>query len=135
MKVLVDTGVWSLAFRHRKLDTEGQKVVLQLQELILEGNAVMTGVIRQEILSGIKHQDQYTKLKNKLRAFDDLPINQIDHESAAEMFNLCRSKGIQGSHIDFLICAIAINADASIFTVDGDFEHYASVIPLRIFRP
>lgn len=56
MKVLIDTGVWSLAFRRKKAQPNEQAIVQQLQALILDGNACMMGVIRQEILSGIKHQ-------------------------------------------------------------------------------
>ncbi|OQX05479.1 MAG: hypothetical protein BWK73_33490 [Thiothrix lacustris] len=133
MKVLVDTGVWSLAFRRNKLGADERTIVQQLQTLILDGDACMTGVIRQEILSGIKHPQQYDKLKEKLRAFDDLIVTQQDHERAAAMFNTCRSKGVQGSHIDFLICAIAYHADVLIFAVDGDFEQYAPHIPIKLY--
>jgi predicted nucleic acid-binding protein len=133
MKVLVDTGVWSLAFRRKKLAVDGRAIVQQLQTLILDGDACMTGVIRQEILSGIKHPQQYDKLKEKLRAFDDLTVTQQDHELAAAMFNTCRSKGVQGSHIDFLICAIAHHAEVPIFAVDGDFGQYAPYLPITLY--
>lgn len=133
MTVLVDTGVWSLAFRRKQLQVDEQATVEHLQTLILEGNACMTGVIRQEILSGIKHQQQYDKLKERLRAFDDLAITQQDHEVAAEMFNTCRSHGVQGSHIDFLICAVAYHSDVPIFAVDGDFAQYAPHLPIKLY--
>lgn len=131
--VLVDTGVWSLAFRRRQLQPGERAIVGQLQSLILDGNACMTGVIRQEILSGIKHQQQYDNLRERLRAFDDLATTQQDHEVAAEMFNMCRNQGVQGSHIDFLICAVAYHYDIPIFAVDGDFIQYASHLPIRLY--
>ena len=93
----------------------------------------MTGVIRQEILSGIKHLQQYEKLKEKLRAFDDLAVTQQDQEQAAAMYNTCRGKGVQSSHINFLICAIAYHADTPIFAVDGDFRQYAPYIPIKLY--
>jgi len=135
MKVLVDTGVWSLAFRRKNITPDEQQIVQQLQALILDGAAFMMGVIRQEVLSGIKHPQQYEKLKVMLRAFDDFTVTQDDYELAAELFNTCRSQGIQGSHIDFLICAIAVNADISVFTTDGDFPQYAAIVPVKIYRP
>ena len=46
-------------------------------------------------------------------------------KKAAECYNICRSAGIQGSHIDFLICAFAERENAPIFTTDKDFFHYA----------
>ena len=135
MRVLVDTGVWSLAFRRKNISTGEQQTVQQLQALIFDGAAFMVGVVRQEVLSGIKHQQQYEKLKVMLRAFDDLSVTQDDYELAADMFNICRRQGIQGSHIDYLICAVAVNADIPVFTIDGDFPQYAAILPVKIYRP
>ena len=41
-------------------------------------------------------------------------------------------EGIQGSTIDFLICAIAVRRELSIFTTDVDFTHYARVLSLQL---
>lgn len=135
MKILVDTSVWSLAFRRKQVSYDEQQIVQQLQALILEGDACMAGVIRQEVLSGIRHQQQYEKLKLQLQAFDDLVVTQHDYELAADMYNVCRHKGIQGSHIDFLICALVVSADMPVFAVDGDFLQYAEVLPVKLYCP
>jgi len=71
-------------------------------------------------------------LKDKLEAFEDLPLNAEDYEKAAENFNTCRWNGIQGSQIDFLICSAAMNNEISIFTVDKDFENYKKFINIKI---
>ncbi len=135
MSVLVDTGIWSLALRRKKINRTEQQIVRQLQALILDGDACMTGVIRQEVLSGIKHQQQFEKLKLMLQAFDDMVVTQHDHELAADLFNTCRCQGVQGSHIDFLICAIAVNAGIPVFSIDGDFPQYAKIIPVKLYQP
>jgi len=44
------------------------------------------------------------------------PIKKEDYELAAELFNKCRAKGIQGSNTDFLICSIALKNDFYIYT-------------------
>ena len=87
MKVLVDTSVWSLALRRKEENmNEVEKEILnELVELIKETRVVMVGPVRQEILSGIKSQNQFKKLKSKLSAFSDLPINSEDYEKAAEI--------------------------------------------------
>jgi predicted nucleic acid-binding protein len=46
---------------------------------------------------------------------------------------MCRKKGIQGSHIDFLICAVAELHEMSIFTLDKDFIRYATVLPIKLY--
>jgi len=132
MKVLVDTSVWSLALRKKTLTSNEKKCVKELQELIYELRAVVIGPIRQELLSGLSDEKKFSNLKDKLLAFEDLSLGQEDYEKAAEISNICRRKGIQGSHIDFLICAAAINNNLSIFTTDKDFENYKKVINIRL---
>uniref|UniRef100_A0A831XF65 Ribonuclease VapC n=1 Tax=Geobacter metallireducens TaxID=28232 RepID=A0A831XF65_GEOME len=133
MKVLVDTSVWSLALR-RNLPSDGPEVS-ELIELIREFRVLMIGPVRQELLSGIKNQSQFQKLRNHLRPFPDLELTTRDYEHAAEFFNLCRGKGIQGSNTDFLICAIAARLKAPIFTTDGDFTLFQTHLPITLHSP
>ena len=134
MKILVDTSVWSLAFRKKTLTKHEEKIVNELKELIYEIRVVIIGPIRQELLSGLSSKAKFVNLIEKLRAFDDIPIEQNDYEKAAEFYNSCRKKGIQGSHIDFLICAIAINRDIGIFTTDKDFENYKNILNIKLHK-
>ena len=134
MKVLVDTSIWSLALRRKKTQLNKSQTLLveELIELINESRVVLIGPVRQEILSGIVSRSQFQKLKTKLKAFDDYFINQVDYELAADFYNICRKNGIQGSHVDFLICSTANNHKLSIFTTDKDFENYSSYIDISI---
>lgn len=50
--------------------------------------------------------------------------------TAARFFNTCRTHGVQGSHIDFLISAVAANNGFAILTLDNDFSRYAQFINL-----
>ncbi len=134
MSVLVDTSVWSQAFRRLNIDKESH-VILEVSELVADGNAVMIGPVRQELLSGIKHRTQFEKLRDRLRAFPDADLESVDYERAAEHFTTCRRKGVQGSNTDFLICAIAERLGVAIFTSDADFVHYSKHLPIRLHRP
>ena len=133
MKVLVDTSVWSLALR-RNLPDDGPEAS-ELIELIREVRVQMIGPVRQELLSGIKNRVQFQKLRNHLRAFTDLEVTTRDYEAAADFFNLCRGKGIQGSNTDFLICAIAARHKIPIFTTDEDFTLFKPHLPIMLHRP
>lgn len=136
MMVLVDTPVWSLALRRRPehLSAQQQQLTDALAELIGEGRVQMLGPIRQELLSGIREEAQFRKLRDHLRAFPEHPLEASDYEDAADMNNRCRAKGIAGSAVDFLICAAAHRRSWAIFTTDRDFQNYASVLPLRLHR-
>jgi len=94
----------------------------------------MLGPIRQEILSGIKSDAQFKLLRDRLRAFPDIELMADDYESAAEFFNLCRSKGIQGSNTDFLICSVASRCNISIFTNDRDFKLYQKHLKIELYK-
>lgn len=132
MIVIVDTPVWSLVLRRRPghLNPSEQNLTKALSELIRAGSAEMLGPIRQELLSGIREETQFKKLREYLRAFEDPVLEASDYEEAASMSNRCRGRGIAGSAVDFLICAAAHRRNWAIFTTDGDFQNYASVLPI-----
>jgi predicted nucleic acid-binding protein len=134
MDVLVDSTVWSLALRRRRtaLSEHEARLAREWDELLIEGRMAIIGMIRQEVLSGIAVVAEYDRLRRFLRQLDDLPVTTEDHERAATFFNTCRVQGIQGSHTDFLMCAIASKFDLAIFTTDGDFGRYAAHLPIRL---
>jgi predicted nucleic acid-binding protein len=132
MKVIVDTSVWSLALRRGR--PGASEPVQELQNLIHDHRVEMMGPIRQEILSGIRSESQFKKLQNHLKSFPDLPILTEDYVSAARYFNLCRSRGIQGSNTDFLICAVAVRNKFSIYTTDNDFERFSKHIHIALHQ-
>jgi len=135
VKVLVDTTLWSLALRRRRRKPVEQVLVDELAELVKELRAVLIGPIRQEVLSGIPDLGQFETVRRHLAAFDDLPIDGQDYEEAARLFNARRAKSVQGSHVDFLICAVAMRNSASVFTTDRDFTRYAQHMDLRLHEP
>ena len=134
MNVLVDTSVWSWVLR-RKNRPVNAETASELASLAHEGLVVMIGPIRQEILSGIREHDQFERLRDYLRGFPDTELTSRDHEEAASLSNECRQNGIQASGTDFLICAVAMKNDFSIFTIDEDFTHFATVLPIVLHQP
>ncbi len=130
MRVLIDTSVWSLAFRRREVQSCAQ--VDELKALILDGRALMIGPIRQEILSGIRSVKQSEKLETRLAAFPDEPLESSDFVEAARCCNQCLDAGVQTGFTDILICAVSIRLGVSIFTTDTDFSHIAKVLPVTL---
>ena len=132
MKVLIDTPIWSYALR--TINQKYQAEINELTFLIRDQRALIIGPIRQEILSGYSDLRKFKKLKEKLSYFNNTPILNSDYELAAELCNKCRGKGIQGSHIDFLICAVAKRLTIPIFTTDKDFAQYQSIISIKLYK-
>jgi predicted nucleic acid-binding protein len=131
VNVLVDTCVWSQVLRRKKPD---EVLGREMHDLIQAGRLVLIGPIRQELLSGIADRVQFTLLKERLSAFEDLPLTPVHFIKAAEFSNTCRRHGIQGSHADFLICAVAHTEKLEIFTIDTDFQEYKKLLPFKLFK-
>jgi predicted nucleic acid-binding protein len=133
MNVIIDTSVWSLALRRQRSSPSAES--RELGELVREGRAAMLGPVRQEILSGVRAEEQFETLRDHLRAFPDVPLEADDYEEAASFFNKCRARGIQGSNTDYLICAAAARRGFGILTTDTDFVHFARVLPVALHTP
>jgi len=132
VRVLPDTPIWSAAFRRG--DDSAGPYREEMVKLVNQGQVEMIGPIRQEILSGIRDQAKFAAVRDRLRIFPDLEIGTGEYEAAAEYYNRCRSKGIQGSFIDFVICAVAVRHELAIFTDDKDFAGYKAVLPIRLYH-
>ena len=133
MRVLVDTSVWSEALRRSK--KAQSDVVREFRSLILEHRVDIIGPIRQEVLSGVREDAQFARLEKHLAAFPDLHLPTDDYVTAAKFYNSCRTKGVQGSNTDFLICACAVRLEAGVYTTDRDFSRFTTVIPLPLYTP
>jgi predicted nucleic acid-binding protein len=136
MLVLVDTPIWSLALRRKGTDLSPreQRLTDALRELIQDGRVQLVGPVRQELLSGLREEATFKKLRDQLRAFEQVSMEVADYEEAAHLNNQCRARGIAGSAIDFLVCAAALRRNWEIFTTDRDFLRYATVLPLTVFN-
>jgi len=130
-KILVDTCVWSEVLRRK---TPSPMISKNLAKMLRNLQVVIIGPIRQEILSGISDNVKFTSIKERLSFLTDITIETPDYELAAMYSNMCRRKGIQGSAIDFLICAVAVRREFLIYTVDKDFEYYKSIIPIALLN-
>lgn len=128
--VIVDTCVWS---RFLRRNTDPQDAIRgEVRRLIRADSIQVLGSIRQELLSGAQPRERFEQLKEYLRHYPNLPLDAEDDENAAAYYNLCRSKGIQGTATDLLICAVAVRHGLKIFTTDSDFEAFAKVLPIRL---
>ncbi len=137
MNVLIDTSVWSLALRRTagQLNPEERRAVEEWRALVREGRARLIGIVRQELLSGIRDEKHFELVRERLAAFDDIEIKAEDHEDAARFFNRCRSRGVTATPIDLLICAVAARHGLAVFTTDDDFNQFRSLLGINLHSP
>ena len=132
--ILVDTTIWSKAYRRKKIADEDQTIVKALYNILDMGEEVLIGPVRQELLSGISNKNVFNDLVIKLSGFNNYEVQLTDHDLAAEYLNICLNNGIQGSQTDFLVCAIAYRFNLEIFTEDNDFNNYKKYLPIKLHK-
>jgi predicted nucleic acid-binding protein len=104
----------------------------ELRRLVAGGRVAIVGPIRQEVLSGIREKAAFDRLRDHLSAFPDEPLTAADFERAAEYFNVCRARGLQGCNTDFLLCAVSERHQLPLLTTDEDFIRYSKVLPVAL---
>ena len=131
MNVIVDTSVWSLVLRRGSPPDDPQAVALR--DMLQEGKPIqLLGIIVQEILQGVRNPSEFDKVRANLKAFSLLTLGRDDFVAAAELWNLCRSHGIQATTVDCEIAAACLRHDCALLTSDRDFEHIAKYCPLQL---
>jgi predicted nucleic acid-binding protein len=136
MNIVVDTPVWSLALRRKRsvLAPFELRVTRLLNQIVDQGQVQLLGPVRQELLSGLREEAQFLRLREYLRFFPDCALTTGDYEEAAQASNRCRKAGIASSSVDMLICAVALRRGWEILSTDLGFIQYSRVLPLQMFR-
>lgn len=133
--ILLDTSILSLAYRRRRRAGPEPGEVRVLRQMILEDDPLaVPGIVLQEVLSGVRSEEQFARLKRLLEAFPIITAEPDHHVLAARIANTCRRKGVATSTVDCLIAALATSIDAVLFTLDEDFARMAPVCGMKLFR-
>ncbi len=133
MTLLVDTSVWSLAFRRNEASASPE--VAKLRDALESGETVLTtGLILQELLQGFSGPKAREQLIEKFSALPALNPTRADHIAAAALRNHCRQAGVQIGTIDALLAQLCIQHGITLLSVDRDFLHVAEHSTLRIWK-
>ena len=132
MNLLVDTSVWSLAFR-RDAPHNVPEVDALSDALEGEDEVITTGLILQELLQGFSGPRARNALLHRFAALPLLAPDRGDHIDAAELRNQCRRAGVQLGTIDALIAQLCIRYRLTLLTTDRDFSLAAKHSPLRVW--
>ena len=132
MSLLVDTSVWSLAFRR---DT--QVVVPEVKTLqhALEGadQVFTTGLVLQELLQGFAGPKARAHLIERFASLGFLQPDRDDHIEAAAVRNSCRRHGVQIGTIDAVLIQLCLKHDLVLLSSDNDFQSAAKHIKFRLW--
>ena len=132
--IVLDTSVLSLAYRRPGRSGEQPPTVAALARLIADDVPIaVPGIVLQEVLSGVRSDDQFAKLQRLLDGFPVLVATKVHHVAAARIANSCRANGIAAATIDCLVASLTIAAGARLFTLDRDFAAMAPHCGLDLY--
>jgi predicted nucleic acid-binding protein len=131
--LLVDTSVWSLAFR-RDGDSNSPSVDALRAALAGGDSIVTTGLILQELLQGFAGPRARKQIVERFAALPLLIPDRRDYVDAAELRNRCRRSGIQVGTIDALLAQLCIRHGLTLLTTDGDFSMIAKHSALQVWK-
>ncbi|MFY9530956.1 MAG: PIN domain nuclease [Candidatus Acidiferrales bacterium] len=126
--ILVESSVWIDFF-----SSSPGRAGAELHRMIAEAEPfAVTGVIVAEVLQGLTRG--VSQIERYLSQWEMLePRGFSTYRDAAAIFRLARGKGITLTTIDTLIAAIALEHDATVFTLDKDFARIARLTRLPLY--
>lgn len=133
MNLLVDTSVWSLAFRRD--DSGHAPPVRALIRAIETGQSIYsTGLVLQELLQGFSGPKARSQILDRFSGLPFLVPSRDNHIGAAELRNKCRRAGVQIHTIDALLAQLCIAHDLLMLSTDRDFEEIAKHSELKTWQ-
>ncbi len=129
-KVIVDTSAWIESFRPQGED----KLKEAVKRLIAEGEILLPGIIKTEILRGTKSKEEFQTLDELLNGLIYLSVEDGFWGRLAKFsFDLLR-EGITVPLVDAYIALLAIEQDASLLHRDIHFDLIAQKTGLEILK-
>ncbi len=107
-------------------------VAQRVEELIREQLAASNAVVELELVVGCRTPDEVSQVRTNLAGLRDLQILPATWNKAASLGFELRRKGVAASVPDLLIATSAIEHDAVLLHVDGDFDDIAAYSQLRV---
>lgn len=127
--VLIDTSIWIDFFEHPV-----SPYADRLEYLIRNHNqAVLCGIVLQEVLQGIRDNKSYVVTKERLTKLPYLDMSKEVHLAAASLYRSLRAKGITIPSVDTSIAALAIYNHIPLFTKDYHFDIITKHTRLKLY--
>lgn len=126
--VLIDTSAWLFALKKDFHPT----IKKRIEELLLESDVAINGMIELELLGGARSENEYNRLKNRLEALyyveADRPLWYLASKIAFDL----KRKGMSIPYPDIVIAASALKEGAVLIHADSHFDLIAEHTDLKV---
>ena len=133
--IVVDTSVWSLAFRRRSWPHGAMPSVVKLLKKLTkeQRQVVVPGIVLQELLSGVKDTAQGERIKELMDGYPLIIATKEQYIEASNISNVCRKAGVSAATVDCLIAAQCIMLNGVLLTLYEDFKRISGCCGLRLY--
>ena len=114
--MLIDSSFYIDALRHQRV------LPLLLRDWLVAGRLWTCGIIRVEVLRGIRNDKVKTDLSLMFDVMNDIPTDNDLWRSTAELGWKLDRRGIVLPASDLIIASCAIQANIPVLTLDHDFS-------------
>jgi predicted nucleic acid-binding protein len=126
--IVVDSSVWVAGFRGDAL------VVAELSRILDADAAALTTPVRLELLSGSR-KGELGRLKRVLGAVPTYEPTSLTWRRVEDWIEVGTRTGHRFGVMDLVIASTAKEHDASIWSLDEDFERMAKLRFVKLHRP
>ncbi|HEX9023129.1 MAG TPA: PIN domain-containing protein [Geobacteraceae bacterium] len=121
-RVLPDTCAWIDFFNARRTPLS-----VALEQLLLQGEVFTCGIVKYELIQGVRSQAEEKALLHALQAVNHLEMNESLWIQAGRLSSDLRKKGVTIPFSDISIAVLARENDLTVLTIDLHFEQIAGV--------
>ena len=125
LAVLVDSSVWIEGLSLRA----PEKLRVTLRALIEANRAVVTEMIRLEVMVGTRSDDEFAEFRADFDALRCLKTDPAHWLKAEELSILLVRRGARVPPSDLLIAAVALAHAMPVWHADKDFERVRHAVP------
>ncbi len=123
--ILLDTNVLSMMFRRNDTPEHVRPLRDRLQWLAGLQRIAVPGLVIQELLTGIRHPEQFQRICKGIQGIPVLPVTIEQHIAAAQLANRCLTNGVSAHVTDTLLASLALSMKGCVLTEDQDFLNMA----------
>ena len=116
-RVLPDTCAWIDFFNARRTP-----LATALENLLVRGDVHTCGVVKYELVQGLRDKDEERVLLEALQAVIHLEMTETLWLAAGRLSAALRKKGVTLPFSDILIASVALKHDLTVLTVDRHFD-------------
>lgn len=131
-EVLIDTSVW-IDFLNGIKNRQSETMAKALEQ---DTEVFICPTVIQEVLQGIRDDDEHDNLKDKLFSLNILSIDSLDAAlGASDLYRMLRKKGVSIRKTnDTLIAYYCVYYNIPILHKDRDFDLISKYTKLKLFK-